>query len=214
MFDVVDEKAMQAKCSIRISVVGTLRVETAEGVDITPRSAKARALIGILALTSDYRRARRWIEAKLWSDRSPLQASGSLRQALSELRRAFGDAACVLNSSREEVWFDVGAVFVDIRHAKEDAFAIGASGRELFEGLTVRDNEFEEWARMERLRYENKSTTSMDHINATEQIELRPGTLTLHASFKNDENAKRVARACAEMVRRLLDIEVEVLFTG
>src|SRR6187402_3875706 len=76
---------------LRICVIGVFRVLTHDGQDLTPRGRKARALLGILALTPTRRRSRPALQDKLWSDRGPEQGAASLRQTLSEIRKALGE---------------------------------------------------------------------------------------------------------------------------
>src|SRR5437762_10365120 len=76
---------------LRIAVIGAFRALANDGEDLTPRGRKARALLAILALTPTRRRSRPALQDKLWSDRGPEQAPASLRQTLTEIRRAFGE---------------------------------------------------------------------------------------------------------------------------
>src|SRR5258707_13655009 len=76
---------------LRISVIGAFRVLAHDGEDLTPRGRKARALLAILALTPGRRRSRPALQDKLWSDRGPEQGAASLRQTLTEIRRALGE---------------------------------------------------------------------------------------------------------------------------
>ena len=107
-----------------------------DGADLTPKPQKARALLALLALAPDHRRTRRWIEERLWSDRAPQQAAGSLRQALVDLRRALGDRMSAIDADRDSIVLRKGAVRVAPR---------GPEGGELLEGLAVRDPAFMRW---------------------------------------------------------------------
>ena len=99
---------------IRISVPGPLRVQSAEGLQVTPKGAKNQALLALLALSPDMARPRRWLEDKLWSTFGPEQASANLRQALSKLRTALGEDADALMADRSSVSLDVSRVTVDL----------------------------------------------------------------------------------------------------
>ena len=136
--------------TLRVQLVGVIVLRDDAGRDCTPRGAKARGIIALLAMTPDRRRARRWIEAKLWSDRGPEQASGSLRQALMELRAALGPAADALHTDREYVSFT--ALQSDLEADPDGTRAALAAGAELLEGLDVRDHAFEGWLREQRAR--------------------------------------------------------------
>lgn len=132
------------KC--RVQLAGPLQVFSPDGKDITPNAAKACGLIAILVDTDGHRRSRRWLESKLWSDRAPQQASGSLRQALTDIRKTFGPYESLLMSTRQDIWLDKQKILPDF----------GIDGpvetRELLEGLDVRDQEFEAWLRDFRQR--------------------------------------------------------------
>ena len=132
--------------SLRISVLGPLRVEAGEGLCLTPKGAKNQALLALLALSPEMSRPRRWLEDKLWSQFGPEQASANLRQALSKLRSALGDHADVLRADRATVSLDPLALSIDLR---DDGLRFDQR-TELLEGLDARDPEFEEWLRMER----------------------------------------------------------------
>ncbi|EEX15549.1 transcriptional regulator, sarp family [Citreicella sp. SE45] len=131
---------------IRISVLGPLRVQSAEGLQVTPKGAKNQALLALLALSPEMARPRRWLEDKLWSTFGPEQASANLRQALSKLRTALGEDADALMADRSSVSLDVSRVTVDLH---DDGLPLDLR-TELLEGLDARDPEFEEWLRMER----------------------------------------------------------------
>ena len=75
---------------MKLRLVGQFRLVDRLGVDRAPRGAKARAVLAMLVQVPEHRRSRRWLEARLWSDRGAEQASGSLRQVLVELRHAMG----------------------------------------------------------------------------------------------------------------------------
>jgi tetratricopeptide (TPR) repeat protein len=155
--------------SLKVRLVGVLSLQDETGRDCTPRGAKARGIISLLALAPEHRRTRRWIEAKLWSDRAPEQASGSLRQALMELRTALGDASACLQSDREFVAF--AGLETDLG-ADPDASRVRlAAGAELLEGIDVRDPAYDDWLRDQRTHFQPDSlhapppttTLSEDH---------------------------------------------------
>lgn len=129
---------------IRISVLGTFRVETENGADITPKGAKNQALVAILALSPDMSRPRRWLEDRLWSTFASEQAGANLRQALSKLKSLLGGE--IVLSDRAAVSLNPGRVTVDLH----DAVLPEDPRTELLQGMDVRDPEFEDWLRMER----------------------------------------------------------------
>ncbi|MCX7287418.1 MAG: hypothetical protein NTW20_07600 [Rhodobacterales bacterium] len=137
---------------MHIRLVGVFEVRDDDGRDCTPRGAKARAILAMLCQTPDRRRARRWLEARLWSDRGAEQASGSLRQALMEIRKALNGEADRLETDRDTVLL-VG-VTTDLDRDRDAAVAALQSGREFLEGIDIIDQAFEDWLRDERLRVE------------------------------------------------------------
>ncbi|WP_299771201.1 hypothetical protein [uncultured Tateyamaria sp.] len=127
---------------LKIYLLGPLRVVDAGGSDITPLGKKTQGVLALLAKSPGHRRARSWIQDKLWSDRGPTQGAASLRQCLTEIRKAFGANSDVLCSANGFLSLDTKAFKIF------DAPQESASGAELFEGLDdIRDAEFEHWLR-------------------------------------------------------------------
>lgn len=135
-----------------IRLVGVFEVRDDDGRVCTPRGAKARAILAMLCQTPDRRRARRWLEARLWSDRGAEQASGSLRQALMEIRKALGNASERLETDRDTV--RLTGVTTDLEQDQAAAAQALQSGREFLEGIDIIDQAFDEWLREERARVE------------------------------------------------------------
>jgi hypothetical protein len=132
-----------------IRMIGVFTVQDETGRDLTPRGAKSRALLAMLCRTQGHSRPRRWLEARLWSDRGAEQASGSLRQALTELRKALGPLAVHLTSDRDCVALVGLGTDLDDRAA---ARAVLAQGREFLEGIDIVDPGFCLWLAEERER--------------------------------------------------------------
>jgi hypothetical protein len=131
-------------------MMGEFQITDEFGSDRTPRGAKARGLIALLCQTPGHRRPRRWLESRLWSDRGAEQASGSLRQALTELRRALGPLAAHLTSNRDCI--ALTGVTTDLKDDPAAARMALAQGREFLEGLDVMDAAFSAWLAEERQR--------------------------------------------------------------
>jgi tetratricopeptide (TPR) repeat protein len=137
---------------MHIRLVGVFEVRGEDGHDCTPRGAKARAILAMLCQTPDRRRARRWLESRLWSDRGAEQASGSLRQALMEIRKSLGSEADRLETDRDMV--RLSGATTDLETSPDDAAKALQAGREFLEGIDIIDKGFEEWLREERARVE------------------------------------------------------------
>jgi tetratricopeptide (TPR) repeat protein len=141
-----------------VRLVGVFEVRDDLQRDCTPRGAKARAILAMLCQTPDRRRARRWLEARLWSDRGAEQASGSLRQALMEIRKSLGDEAGLLVSDRDSV--RLTRAVTDLEADPAAAARALQSGREFLEGIDILDPAFDGWLREERARVEAQMGTT------------------------------------------------------
>lgn len=133
-----------------IRMIGMFEVRDEAGLDRTPRGSKARALLAMLCQTPGHCRPRRWLEARLWSDRGQEQASGSLRQALTELRKALGPLSDRLISDRDSV--ALAGFRADLTADPSAARLALAQGRELLEGIDILDPAFNVWLAEERQR--------------------------------------------------------------
>lgn len=131
---------------LRIRLRGNFTVLDDDGRDLTPKGKKAVGLLALLAECDTKTRNRRWLEDKLWSDRGPKQARGSLRTTLSEIRKSFGDAADCLGSDRNSVWLEQTAITTDLGDT--------TSRREFLEGLDISDDEFNDWLIQKRVKYD------------------------------------------------------------
>ena len=187
-----------AETAVEIRVVGPFRVTAPSGEDITPTGSKNQALLAILALTPGMTRPRRWIEDKLWSTFGPEQASANLRQSLSKLRGMSPDLAAVLQGDRNTLSLDQHRVRV------EDPVAPGAlpDGRDLLEGLDVRDPEFEDWLRAERSRLRDRIEASRPRAARGVLIETRAnGYDNAQNTVLGDILANQIGQTVAENVR-------------
>ncbi len=130
---------------MRLRLNGPFRVYDDANRDITPKGIKERGLLALLALSPGQRRTRAWLQDKLWSDRSPEQASGSCRQALSNMRKALGPLGDRVQSDRSAIWLEPALPL-------QDAFdpAMG----EVLDDIDISDPEFAEWLRDLRLRHD------------------------------------------------------------
>jgi DNA-binding SARP family transcriptional activator len=135
---------------VEFHVRGPFRVQEPGGADITPKGSKLRGLLLLLLTSPTGKRARVWLQDKLWSDRARVQSAASLRQALFQIRGAFGTHKDLLIADRLEV----ALAFGRIRICEEGT-------GEFAEGLDVRDEEFEQWLAVERAR---RSEPEDDHL--------------------------------------------------
>src|ERR1700730_7389825 len=140
---------------LRISAIGAFRVLALNGEELTPRGRKARALLAVLALTPTRRRSRPALQDKLWSDRGPEQGAASLRQTLTEIRKALGEhyRDCLV-SDLHGIGLVAGRVTVDIDEGDLVELARMGEPPQLLEDVDVADEEFEEWLRNQRAAFE------------------------------------------------------------
>ncbi len=129
----------------RLSLRGAVRLQAPDGADVTPRGAKAQAMLAILASS----RGRPWNRAALqdllWSTRGPQHGRDSLKKCLREIRLALGaEGDAVIQSSGGPVALSMDRVSVDLFEPDPEA-APGLHRPEFLEGLDVADPEFERW---------------------------------------------------------------------
>jgi len=82
--------------SATLNVLGGFSLRDNNDQPIELKARKSRQLLAYLAIPSGQTRSREQLAALLWSDRQEEQARGSLRTALSGIRRAIGDDALIV----------------------------------------------------------------------------------------------------------------------
>jgi hypothetical protein len=131
---------------VRLQLCGPFRVESPDGTDMTPVSARSCAILAMLATAPGLRRGRFWIQNRLWSDRGPQQASGSLRQAFLDIRRALGRYGGILVTTRV-----TAQLLADSIEIKAPPARGGAEETSFLQGLDIRDLAFRDWLQEMRL---------------------------------------------------------------
>lgn len=144
---------MNKFASLAISLLGQFTIRGPDGVDLTPRSQKACGLMALLCEAPQLRCPRATLQDRLWSDREQAQGATSLRQALSEIRRALGDHRDVLIADNRTVSLNRDLIALDIEDPAARRAAL-AKGLIYLDGIAVRDPEFEDWLRDRRLAFE------------------------------------------------------------
>ena len=143
----------------RLQLLGRFRLTSADGRDASPRSAKARALIGYLALSSGGAADRARLSGLLWSEGA--DAKASLRQCLRELRLTLDEAGIVAISA------DAHRIILDLEELAVDALEVRRRSRlaapgdvegiaelwagELLADVDVGEPEFEQWLATEQM---------------------------------------------------------------
>ena len=102
---------------LRIHILGSLQVWSQAGINVLPRSRKARALLALIALSKTKSVTRRQTVALLWSGLERANGLARLRDTLhylhKDLVKAGVEALCL---EGENILFRMGAVWVDIEH--------------------------------------------------------------------------------------------------
>lgn len=116
---------------LKLHLYGRFRLETANGVDVAPKSAKSQALLALLATSETGGRGRLWLQKRLWPGKPADKASTSLRQSLSEIRRHLGDYREFLVADRRSVTLQLEGIEQIPRQA----------GDEFLEGIQLADGD-------------------------------------------------------------------------
>ncbi|MGP6089710.1 tetratricopeptide repeat protein [Antarctobacter jejuensis] len=124
-----------------ISLDGNFRLDV-DGQEVVVTAARARAILAILATADDQKKARDALKAMLWPRSDEKQASGSMRTALSNLRKDLGPASDLLGANRTHLWLDKA---VTLRRPENSA-------RFFEDAPTNIGSAFETWLQTERSR--------------------------------------------------------------
>ena len=160
--------------TLHISLFGEFEARLGSGEVLALKGRKTQALVAYLALAPGERRTRDELIALLWGDRGEQQARSSLRQSLSELRKALGDAGdSLLVAERDAVSLDADAIDVDVTEFKrliddgtptalERATELYRS--DLLDGIGVHEAAFEDWLRDERQRLNERACEALSRL--------------------------------------------------
>jgi TolB-like protein len=89
-------------CEALIEIDSGLRVKTINGVDISPKAKKARALLVLLAMAEGASVSRQQAAATLWSSKERTSGLARLRDLLHDVRRDFAEAGVSIIDVRED----------------------------------------------------------------------------------------------------------------
>ncbi len=161
---------------LALSLLGSFRAEV-DGAPVSLPTRKAQALLAYLAMSPGQAHPRDKLAALLWGNLRESQARGSLRQALTALRRALG-ASGALRLAGDTVALDPGGLALDVAafetHAAEGSDAALAEASRLYRGdllsgLAVREGTFQEWLLSERERLHELALTSLGRLLARQR---------------------------------------------
>ena len=222
----------------QLRLLGGFELQSARNGGSIALGRKVRALLTVLAVSPGTVWPRERLMALLWSDRGDEQARASLRQALAELRRAFGEPPA-LRAEHDAISLDPAALWVDVatfeRLAREKRWEEAATlyRGPLLDAHGVRDDAFEDWIRIERGRLHDLAMNALDQVAASQsgdaaiatvkwQLQLDPTReishrlmMSLYASAGQRTQALRQYEHCRDILRRELqavpETETEVL---
>lgn len=224
---------------LNLQLFGQFRISRGAEGEIAAPGKKGQALIGFLALAPDQSHTRDRLTTLLWGDRLEDQARQSFRQCLLTLRKSLGDgAAPILVTDGDRLVLESQAIEVDVllfeqlaggdtREQLERAIALYRG--DLFEGLDVRSEGFDEWLAGERNRLRDLAVDTLGQlmtlraeageaesaIAAAQQLlaldPLREDAYRL-LMRSNDKAGRRSAalrqyQKCEDVLRRELDVE-------
>ena len=133
-------------------------------------------MLAFLALANGRLPSRDQVTGLLWSDRADEQARSSLRQSLTALRKSLnGSGEQVIVARGDSVGVNPSLVTVDaldfMRLAgtgtkNELKLANDLYGGQLLDGISVRDQAFDDWLGTERSRLHEIAVSTADHLLA------------------------------------------------
>ena len=160
---------------MRISLLGPFRAQV-DGKSLPPlRSIKGQHLLALLALRHGRDVPRIWLAETLWPDSLQMDALGSLRQSLTDLRRALETQADRLQSpTRTHLRLDASGVEIDViafdaavKKGGAEAWkqAVGLYRGALLEGAA------EAWILGEREARQQAYLNALEHLAAVARVE-------------------------------------------
>lgn len=164
----------------RLYLSGPIRLINANGVNCTPAGTVRKALLSLLVLSPSFSRSRSTLQTMLWEDMSASKASGSLRTALSILRKELreGLGADPVKTDNQTVTINLSNIWVDVFDPRQSA----GSGEdecapELLEGLDLKvrcGESFEEWLGQIRMQWPDQIDCPDFHWQTRPAMEPAP----------------------------------------
>jgi len=154
----------------KLLLLGSVRLETAEGEAVVGIGPKGWALLAYLAVQPDGRAERDRLAALLWNG-DQARARHALRQMLLVLRRRLG--TCVLQNEGGTVALNLDAMNIDLRRfeagirSSDDAGLVSACSLWLGQfcaGLDVDAEGFDEWLGIERARLDDRAADAFRRL--------------------------------------------------
>ena len=131
-----------------LKLAGPVRLIRSDGLDITPKAAKLKALLVLIGTGTSMCRPRAFLQDMLWSRSDPERGGASLRQALSAARKLPGSVPDLLIIDNGSAALNPARIRIDLALPR-NCIEIP----EFAEGLDVADPEFEDWLRDRRSEF-------------------------------------------------------------
>ncbi|ESZ11308.1 tetratricopeptide repeat protein [Mesorhizobium sp. M0923] len=219
--------------AISIEVLGAFSVRTESGRAVIFGTRKAQALFAYLALPPGRRHGRAALYGLFWGECEEEQARGSLRYALTDIRKGLVEYRTILTAERDAVSLQADGVVVDAlefeRLARSRVPAELRQAAALFKGdllatLEIHAPAFNEWLELERERLRSLFVQAIDHLLETESdydlahrlLALDPLSEGAHRALMRhyaEQNqwtlAVRQFEACAAILKRELGANPE-----
>ena len=224
---------------LKLRLLGPFEARLDGGSPLAFSTRRCQALLACLALRPGHAHPREQLTALLWGRADDVRARQSLRQALSELRRALSDDPALV-ITREAVALREQSVDTDVT-AFEHLLAEGTPDAlegalvlyrgELVEGFALREAAYEEWLRAERDRLRTLAVQGFAQLlaqqmaggqddraarTAAQLVELEPfhepahrALMRLHHRQGRRALALRQYQLCVQILRRELGAEPE-----
>ncbi len=151
-----------------LELLGGLTLKGADGLPLALRTRKCGQLLAYLALAPGRAHGRDHLAGLLWGDSQDEQARGSLRNALSDLRKALGDEAIAVD--RESVSLQAGILATDCDRLQRAA--LGEAGgdwqlSEIYPGDFLEGHErdagdFTAWVLGQREKYRSLAMQALE----------------------------------------------------
>jgi TolB-like protein/Tfp pilus assembly protein PilF len=138
---------------LKLQLIGQVRLITPAG-DATPRSRKAQALLGILALSSPGPITRSRLASLLWERAEPGHARNLLRGAVHEIQRSLGGRAPeLIDAARDHLTLRRDKLQIDTIESLRQPRRPGPEGPPLMEGLEAIGPVFQAWLSTARITF-------------------------------------------------------------
>lgn len=139
--------------SLKLQLIGQVRLFVGTR-DVTPRSRKAQALLGILALSSLGPVTRNQLAGLLWERAEPDQARALLRGAVHEIQKSVGELAPdLLNATRDHLALRFNNMQIDTSEVVQHARVPDQAEPPLMEGLEAIGPVFQAWLSTARVTF-------------------------------------------------------------